>query len=295
MDVELLKTFIEVQQTRHFGRAAENLFITQSAVSARIRQLEDELGVRLFMRDRNNIQLTTAGQKLLHYAETIIAAWNRARLDVAVSDETGQHIAMAAVPNLWGVFVPDWLKLILQQHEEIAVTADGLSSELLIRRVLDRALDFGFVFEPPRLPELEIRAVCSFRLLLVSTDQHSTLEQALAQNYVYVDWGGDFSHRHAHLFPAPPAPKLRIGLSAAAMQLLEEGVSSAAYLAEPQIKAALKERQLYVVTDAPVIERQVFALYRQDTDRRAVIEQLLELFNQLDNVASSQPAEQAGG
>ncbi|MEX2517286.1 MAG: LysR family transcriptional regulator, partial [Gammaproteobacteria bacterium] len=45
MDVDLLKTFLEVQRTRHFGRAADNLFLTQSAISARIRQLEDELGV----------------------------------------------------------------------------------------------------------------------------------------------------------------------------------------------------------------------------------------------------------
>lgn len=284
MDVELLKTFIEVQQTRHFGRAAENLFITQSAVSARIRQLEDELGVRLFMRDRNNIQLTTAGQKLLHYAETIIAAWNRARLDVAVSDDVGQHIAMAAVPNLWTVLIPDWLRLIQQQHEEIAVTADDMSAELIIRRVLDRTLDFGFVFEPPRLPELEIREICSFRLLLASTGKRATLEQALGQNYIYVDWGREFAHRHAHLFPVPPTPKLRIGLAAAAMQLLLEGTGSAAYLAESQIKTALSNKQLFTVADAPVIERRVHVLYRQDTDRRKVIEQLLDLFGHLGNI-----------
>ena len=55
MDIGLLKAFIEVYRTRHFGNAAKNLFISQSAVSARIRQLEDELGIRLFTRDRNNI------------------------------------------------------------------------------------------------------------------------------------------------------------------------------------------------------------------------------------------------
>lgn len=44
MDTELLRTFIEVSKTRHFGRAAENLYLTQSAVSFRIRQLEQQLG-----------------------------------------------------------------------------------------------------------------------------------------------------------------------------------------------------------------------------------------------------------
>ncbi len=50
MDTELLRTFIEVSKTRHFGRAAENLYLTQSAVSFRIRQLEQQLGVSLFAR-----------------------------------------------------------------------------------------------------------------------------------------------------------------------------------------------------------------------------------------------------
>ncbi len=68
MDTELLKTFLEVSRTRHFGRAAESLYLTQSAVSFRIRQLENQLGVNLFTRHRNNIRLTAAGEKLLPYA-----------------------------------------------------------------------------------------------------------------------------------------------------------------------------------------------------------------------------------
>ncbi|HEY5717214.1 MAG TPA: LysR family transcriptional regulator, partial [Motiliproteus sp.] len=48
VDTALLRTFLEVQKTRHFGRAAEQLYLTQSAVSFRIRQLEELLGVKLF-------------------------------------------------------------------------------------------------------------------------------------------------------------------------------------------------------------------------------------------------------
>ena len=65
MDIDLLKTFLEVEKTRHFGRAANNLYLTQSAVSARIRLLEETLGVTLFIRHRNNIQLTKKGERLV--------------------------------------------------------------------------------------------------------------------------------------------------------------------------------------------------------------------------------------
>ena len=83
MDTELLKTFLEVSRTRHFGRAAESLYLTQSAVSFRIRQLENQLGVNLFTRHRNNIRLTAAGEKLLPYAETLMSTWQAARKEVA--------------------------------------------------------------------------------------------------------------------------------------------------------------------------------------------------------------------
>ena len=61
MDFELLRTFLEVARLRHFGQAAEALNLTQAAVSARIKLLETNLGVRLFDRIRRDIQLTPEG------------------------------------------------------------------------------------------------------------------------------------------------------------------------------------------------------------------------------------------
>ena len=90
MDTDLLRTFIEVSKTRHFGRAAENLYLTQSAVSFRIRQLEQQLGVSLFARHRNNIQLTQSGEHLLPYAETILQTLGRAKQTLA-KDDAMQH------------------------------------------------------------------------------------------------------------------------------------------------------------------------------------------------------------
>lgn len=100
MDTELLKTFLEVSRTRHFGRAAEALYLTQSAVSFRIRQLENQLGVNLFTRHRNNIRLTTAGEKLLPYAETLMNTWQAARKEVA---HTSRHneFSIGASASLW--------------------------------------------------------------------------------------------------------------------------------------------------------------------------------------------------
>jgi len=112
VDTELLKTFLEVQKTRHFGKAAENLYLTQSAVSFRIRQLEQNLGVALFNRHRNNIQLTEAGELLLPHAEAVISALQRARAQLqqqislpqrlSISVEAGlQFLAADLLESLW--------------------------------------------------------------------------------------------------------------------------------------------------------------------------------------------------
>ena len=117
MDTELLKTFMEVSRTRHFGRAAENLYLTQSAVSFRIRQLEGLLGVELFSRQRNNIQLTAAGEKLMPLAETSVRLEQRIRQEIATVDGQSQQFTLGATPNLWDALLQSRLNSILGSLE----------------------------------------------------------------------------------------------------------------------------------------------------------------------------------
>ena len=103
MNLELLKTFLEVERCRHFGRAAEELHLTQAAVSARIRQLEETLGVRLFERKRRDIQLTPPGPPAAsampmccwptgaRRARTSASAARRSRLPSAAASGFGKH------------------------------------------------------------------------------------------------------------------------------------------------------------------------------------------------------------
>ena len=63
MDIDLLRTFLEVERLRHFRKAADELFITQAAVSSRIKLLEEILGVQLFTRQKRQIDLTPQGHR----------------------------------------------------------------------------------------------------------------------------------------------------------------------------------------------------------------------------------------
>lgn len=82
LDSRKLLAFTTLARTSSFTRTAEELFITQSAVSHAIKSLEEELGVRLFDRLGRGVRLTPAGQQLLSRAQKIIAEMEIARADL---------------------------------------------------------------------------------------------------------------------------------------------------------------------------------------------------------------------
>lgn len=132
MDTELLKTFLEVQKTRHFGKAAENLYLTQSAVSFRIRQLEQSLGVPLFVRFRNNIQLTSAGELLLPHAEAVLTAIGAAKQQIQQQLQPHHTRQLLVAQELTVLFNQPWLMnmLPLDTHWQV----DFLPQRLLARQ-----------------------------------------------------------------------------------------------------------------------------------------------------------------
>jgi len=211
VDTQLLRTFLEVYRTRHFGRAAENLHLSQSAVSARIRLLEEELGLELFTRDRNNIQLTAAGHKLLRHADNITSAWNRARQDLTMGDDGPELLSVGAVASLWDIALQDWVHWLRRHCPGILLSAEAHSAEVLLGKLLEGNIDLAFMFDAPQMPELMVAEIMPVPLIMVATRSQLNVEQAL-QDYVMVDWGTSFAIAHARYFPETPTPRARVGL-----------------------------------------------------------------------------------
>lgn len=274
MDIDLLKTFLEVSRTRHFGRAAENLYLTQSAVSARIRLLEETLGSPLFTRTRNNIRLTPAGTRFLKHAESIINTWNRARQDAALGQADRPSLAIGGSSSLWDILLQDWVHTLFQQMPEVALQAEAYGMEGLIRRLLDGALDIGFLFEPPEMAELEVREVARIGLIMVASRPGLSAHTAVADGYIMVDWGTSFAIAHARHFPDMPPPLVRMGLGRLALAFMLE-CGGAAYLAERMVAEHLAAGRLHRVEGAPVIDRHVFAVYPAASDRKGLLQRAL--------------------
>jgi DNA-binding transcriptional LysR family regulator len=166
LDTELLRTFLEVRNTRHFGRAADNLFISAAAVSARIKQLEELLGVSLFVRERNNIQLSAEGERLVPHAETVLLAWARARQELVSTASADAQLSLSVRFGLWGPALQARLMPLPADLSATLLRLETQAGDVLIRRLLDRTIDLGLSYEAPALPELRFRLVGRLELHL---------------------------------------------------------------------------------------------------------------------------------
>ncbi len=274
VDIELLKTFLEVGRTRHFGQAAENLFLTQSAVSARIRLLEQMIGTPVFTRTRNNIQLTSTGQRLLRHAESIVNAWNRARHEVAVEEDARSPLAIGGLPSLWDILLQDWIHALHRNLPELALSVEVHDVEGLLRRLRDGTLDLTFMFESPQITELTVEAIVNVHLVMVSSRPGLSSSEAVRDHYVLVDWGTSFAMAHAKHFPEMSSPVIRMGLGRLAHgYLLDCGGS--AYLAESMVSRDISEGRLFLVEQAPVIHRAAYAVYPTQSDQSEITDRAL--------------------
>ncbi len=281
MDTTLLKTFLEVVRTRHFGKASDALFVTQSAVSARIKLLETNLGVALFSRRRNDIQLTPAGERLVAYAETIVKNWERARREITLGARGDETLLLGCPLDLWDILLRAWVSRIHAVNSDMLLQIETLPTETIISRLNNGLLDLGLLFDPPQGSDLPVSQVLEIPLLLVSSEPGLDVSTALAQtNYYLVDWGNAFARQHREFFSELTSPPVSLASGTLAIDLIRN-IGGSAYLAQQMVQSDLDAGKLHLVKDAPVIDRNAFAIHRPGDERRGFLPQALKLLKEL--------------
>ncbi|EAM9835491.1 HTH-type transcriptional regulator HdfR [Salmonella enterica] len=271
VDTELLKTFLEVSRTRHFGRAAEALYLTQSAVSFRIRQLENQLGVNLFTRHRNNIRLTTAGEKLLPYAETLMNTWQAARKEVA---HTSRHneFSIGASASLWECMLNAWLGRLYQLQEPqsgLQFEARIAQRQSLVKQLHERQLDLLITTEAPKMDEFSSQLLGHFTLALYCS---SPARKKSELNYLRLEWGPDFQQHETGLIAADEVPVLTTSSAELARQQLS-ALNGCSWL---PVNWANEKGELHTVADSATLSRPLYAIWLQNSDKYSLICDLLK-------------------
>src|SRR5574340_151291 len=148
MDLELARTFLEVVGAGSFVGAGQRLNVTQSTVSMRIRLLEEQLGVRLFVRNKEGATLTAAGAQFQRHAAGLSRVWQQARQDVALPRGFRTTLRIGGEAGLWNRWLHHLVPWMRQNARDIALRCEVGLPEGMTHALMEGLLDVGVLYSP---------------------------------------------------------------------------------------------------------------------------------------------------
>jgi LysR family transcriptional regulator, cell division regulator len=168
MDAADLRVFEAVARLGGMNRAAAELNTVQSNVTARIRLIEDELGLKLFHRHTRGVALTLAGQRLLPYAGRVRQLLAEARRAVADDGTPRGPLAIGSLETTAGLRLPSLLAAYAEACPEVDLSLVTGTTAELVDAVLSRKIEGAFVCGPARHPDLDETPVFAEELVVVT-------------------------------------------------------------------------------------------------------------------------------
>lgn len=217
MDIDQARTFLAIAAQGSFLEAAKRLHVTQSTVSARIQNLETNLGVKLFVRNRAGASLTSAGRRFLQHAKTLVLTAEQARYDVGLPNRYRASIRIGGRIALWDGFLPRWVGWMRKAAPDVSIRSEIGFEEDLMRRLIEGTLDIGLMYTPTHAPGLMVEHLFDETLVLVSSRRNT---RWLGDDYIYVEWGPDFDAKHHHNYPDSERPPQVVNIGWLAVQLI---------------------------------------------------------------------------
>src|ERR687892_2043234 len=167
-----IQAFVEIARTRNMSRAAEALYLTQPALTARLHRLEDDLGARLFVRTPRGMKLPEAGEASLpHAVKALDSVADGRRLVNAFERGGAGRLALGAAPAVSTYVLPRILKRFSTGHPRVSVSVRTGHSEEVLDLVLREQVDIGLV-RALRHPEIVSTPLYEDRLVLVVEPGH---------------------------------------------------------------------------------------------------------------------------
>lgn len=172
--VRQLRAFRAVYQLRKLSAAAEQLSLTQSAISVLIRQLEEGLGARLFDRTTRSLRPTPAAEEALVIAERILRDIDA--LGAGLRDLTALRrgrVSLAVTPTLGEILLPQVLRRFTRLHPDIRIVVDDCSPDQFVSRVVGGHVDFGLGTPERAAADVDTEKLMGDTLALACRSDHA--------------------------------------------------------------------------------------------------------------------------
>lgn len=266
MDIDLARTFIAVAETGNFNKAADQINVSQSTISTRVKALEDSLGQTLFVRNKNGTVMTGAGANFQKYAVALIRTWEQARQETALPQNFRGILSIGGQFTLWERLLLKWIPWMRKAVPDLAIKAEVGLSDGLMRLLLDGMIDIGVMYNPLSRPGLVIEELLTEKLVLVSTNEKTKGPDD--KNFIYVNWGPDFRVNFSIAFPNLEAPALSVGHGQLGLHCVLEN-RGAGYFPMRLVRSHINAGTLFLVKDTPIFLRPAFVVYpKERSDER---------------------------
>jgi DNA-binding transcriptional LysR family regulator len=290
-----LEGFLETARQENLSRAAAALHLTQPALTARLKGLEEELGVVLFERSRRGMRLTTAGVAFLPFAERALVAVQEGRTALAehASGQTG-HLQIGSAPAVGAYVLPGLLDRYVQRHPGVRLSVQTGHSEEIVQGVMRGTLDVGLIRELHH-PGLRTQVLYEDELVLVVPPDHEfartrELDVARLSDATLILFDRQSSYydlTNASFRAAGVAPRGTIALDniEAAKQMVRHGLG-VALLPHTAIAADIARGSLKAVAlrGATPIRRRIIAVQRAGAPASAACQGFIDTLAEIHEI-----------
>ncbi len=260
-----LQVFYTVARHLSFTKAAEQLFMTQPAVTFQIKQLEEQFNARLFERSHGKIALTPAGQMVMTYAERILGLSEE--METRVADLTGAMggpLLLGASLTIAEYILPRILGEFKAQHPQVHAHMTVGNSEMIETRVADHTLDLGLIETPAHLPGLRTEVCCEDELVVICAPNHRFAkmsgvkpQEVVGEPYISRETGSgtrEFADQYLRRCNVMPED-LNIVMELGSLEAIKGVVGTGLGVSIVSRATAQKERQLGTLATVPLEPR----------------------------------------
>src|SRR5262245_42263102 len=296
-----ITAFVETARRQSVSRAADALFLSQPALTARLKGLEADLGAQLFVRGPRGMRLTDAGDAFLPYAVRALETLTDGRMQVNALERGGAgRLAIGAAPAVSTYVLPALLKRFSEGYPRVSVSVRTGHSEEILELVLRERVTLGLV-RALQHPDILSTPLYEDRLILVvepghpfAAEGHIRMSDLAEEQLVQFDRTSSYHDLTSALFVTAgvsPAGRMELDNIDAAKKMVEQGFG-VALLPQTSVAAELEAGTLaeVEVVDASSVRRKIVAITRRDAGPPAgQAKAFLATFDEIRHELTSRP------
>jgi DNA-binding transcriptional LysR family regulator len=274
MDLDQLHTFLEIVRLKSFSKAAQSCFRTQPAVSAQVRQLEQELNASLFERLGTKIALTPAGRIFAEYAEQILELRKRAQDTINELERVPRGELLIAANEATCIYVlPRVFSEYKKQFPNVQILVDRSYGARVVEAVLDNQADFGITQLPVAEKRLQVVKIHSDEIKALMpanhplAHNHQILPQDLVTHPLLMPKTGT-TRRRLSVWLEPVEDDLNVSMELDSTEMIKRFVMAGlgiSFLAGTHCREEVAAGKLAAVSLGPdPMVRQLALIYRKD-------------------------------